>query len=80
MRSLYLSLLWLHPRSFRKRFADEMLWIFDEAQSADEKAFLLCDGLNSVARQWVLRSGMWKVALAFLLALIQAVIFLHPYD
>ena len=80
MRTLYLSLLWLHPRSFRERFAEEMLWIFDETHAADGKAFLLRDGLNSVARQWVLRSGMWKVALAFVLALIQAVIFLHPYD
>jgi hypothetical protein len=80
MRSLYLSFLWLHPRSFRERFAEEMLWIFDETQTTDGKAFLLCDGLNSMARQWVVRSGMWKVALAVLLALIQALFFLHPYD
>lgn len=80
MRAVYWLLLWLHPRSFRERFAEEMLWIFDEMKTPDGKAFLFCDGLNSVARQWVVRSGMWKVALAVLLALIQAVIFLHPYD
>jgi hypothetical protein len=80
MRSLYLSLLQLHPRAFRERFAEEMLWIFDETQSRDGKAFLLRDGLNSVARQWVVRSGIWKVAVAVLLALIQAAFFLHPYD
>jgi hypothetical protein len=80
MRSLYSSLLWLHPRSFRERFAEEMLWIFDETQSTGGKAFLFSDALNSVARRWVVRSGMWKVALAVLLAVIQAVFFLHPYD
>lgn len=80
MRSIYLSILWLHPRSFRERFAEEMLWIFDETQTADGKIFLLGDGFKSVARQWVVRRGIWKVALAFLLALIQALVFLHPYD
>ena len=80
MRSIYLSILWLHPRSFRERFAEEMLWIFDETQTDGGKIFLLGDGFKSVARQWVVRSGMWKVALAFLLALIQALVFLHPYD
>jgi len=80
MRCIYLSILWLHPRSFRERFAEEMLWIFDETQTGDGKIFLVGDGFKSVARQWVVRWGMWKVALAFLLALIQAVVFLHPYD
>jgi hypothetical protein len=80
LRSLYLSLLWSHPRAFRERFAEEMLWIFDETPSRNGKAFLLRDGFHSVARQWVMRSGMWKLAVAVVLAFIQAAIFLHPYD
>jgi len=80
MRAVYMSLLWLHPRAFRERFAEEMLWIFDETQTIGGKGFLLCGGVSSVARQWVVRCGMWKLAVAVLLALIQAVFILHPYD
>ncbi len=79
-RSFYRSLVWLHPPRFRERFAEEMAWIFDETPTACGRAFLFYDGLVSLARQWVVRSGVWKVALAVLLALIQAVFFLHPYD
>jgi hypothetical protein len=79
-RSFYRSLVWLHPPRFRERFAEEMAWIFDETPTTRGRAFLFYDGLVSLARQWVVRSGMWKVALALLLALIQAVFFLHPYD
>jgi hypothetical protein len=56
-----------------------MAWIYDETATAGEKAFLFCDGLVSLARQWVVRSGMWKIALAVLAALIQAHFILHPY-
>ena len=80
MHIFYRSLLWLHPPRFRQRYAEEMAWIFDEAATTRERAFLVCDGFVSLARQWVVRSGMWKIALALLGALIQAVIFLHPYD
>jgi hypothetical protein len=79
-RTIYRSLLWLHPPRFRERYAEEMAWIFDEAATAREKAFLFCDGLVSLTRQWVVRSGMWKIALAVLAALIQAHFILHPYD
>jgi hypothetical protein len=79
-RTFYRSLLWLHPPRFRERYAEEMKWIFDETASAQERAFLFYDGLVSLARQWVVRSGMWKVALAVLGALIQAIFILHPYD
>jgi hypothetical protein len=78
-RSLYRSLLRLHPPHFRERFADEMAWIFDETPATSGKAFLLYDGLVSLARQWVARSGMWKILLAVLAALIQAHFILHPY-
>ena len=48
--------------------------------SAKERAFLFYDGLISLARQWVMRTGMWKIALAVLAALIQAHFILHPFD
>ena len=79
LRTFYRSLLRLHPRRFRERFAEEMLGIFDEIPTTTGRAFLLCDGFNSMARQWVVRSGMWKFVLAVLIAIIQAVFFLHPY-
>jgi len=56
-----------------------MLWIFDETPTSRRKTFLLHDGLESLATQWVVRSGMWKIALAVLGALIQAHFILHPY-
>ncbi len=80
MHVFYRSLLWLHPPRFRERYAGEMAWIFDETATTLGKAFLFYDGIVSLARQWVVRSGMWKIVLAVLGALIQAVIFLHPYD
>jgi hypothetical protein len=49
MRFLYASLLRLHPRHFRDRFAEEMMSIFDEARSP----WLLGDALLSLVRQWV---------------------------
>jgi hypothetical protein len=78
--TFYRSLLWLHPPPFRERYGEEMAWIFDETGTAEEKAFLFYDGLVSLARQWVVRSGMWKIALAVLGALIQLRFILHPYD
>jgi hypothetical protein len=56
-----------------------MEWIFNETATAGEKVFLFYDGLVSLARQWIVRSGMWKLALAVLGALIQAHFILHPY-
>jgi hypothetical protein len=31
VRGLYRCLVWLHPAPFRLQFAEEMVWIFDEA-------------------------------------------------
>lgn len=62
MRFLYRCLLRLHPASFRDQFAGEMLWIFDQAASCGLGGVLLADGLASLARQWILRAGAWKVA------------------
>jgi hypothetical protein len=58
-RFLYRCLLWLHPPDFRQRFAEEMLWIFDEARNTDRTPFLT-DGLVSLFRQWVTRSSLWR--------------------
>jgi len=70
-RTFYRWLLRLHPPVFRRQFAGEMLWIFDEASGTEGGRSLLLDGLVSLARQWLLRSGSWKVAAALILALVQ---------
>ena len=62
MRFLYRCLLRLHPASFRDQFAGEMLWIFDQTANSGLAVAFLADGFASLARQWVLRAGAWKVA------------------
>ena len=73
-RSLYRSLLWLHPPAFRRQFAGEMLWIFDEAAAAEGAARLIADGIVSLLRQWVLGWGAWKIAVAAAVALAQLLV------
>jgi hypothetical protein len=51
-----------------------MLWIFDEASVTEGGAGLLADAARSLGRQWVLRSGSWKIAAALAGALIQVTI------
>jgi len=70
-RALYRSLLWLHPPAFRREFGGEMLWIFDEVTAAGGPFGLLADGLASLARQWVIRRGAWKVLAGLAGALLQ---------
>jgi hypothetical protein len=48
-----------------------MLWIFDEASGSEGMGALFLDGFISLARQWVLRSGSWKVPVAILGGLLQ---------
>jgi hypothetical protein len=74
MRTCYRSLLWLHPPAFRREFADEMLWIFDRAAESQSTAALFVDAAGSLVRQWLLRSGWWKIALALGLAVLQIVL------
>jgi hypothetical protein len=64
IRMAYLGLLWLHPPAFRREFADEMLWIFDETSGAAAVWLLFGDALVSLGRQWLLRSGAWKLLAA----------------
>jgi hypothetical protein len=71
MRTFYRFLLWLHPPVFRREFAGEMLWIFDQAAESQGTAALFFDGLGSLARQWLLRSGWWKIAVALALAALE---------
>jgi hypothetical protein len=62
-RFFYRCLIWLHPPAFRQRFGDEMLYIFDERAGAPT-AQLFVDIFISLPRQWVVRSGLWKLVLA----------------
>lgn len=59
----YHLLVRLHPHAFRERFGAEILCIFDEAGAAGRPG-LFADCLLSLARQWLLRSGYWKLAVA----------------
>jgi len=70
-RALYASLLRLHPPAFRRHFAAEMLWVFDEARVSESAFVLLSDVIVSLVRQWFLRAGLWKVATAMLGAAMQ---------
>jgi hypothetical protein len=68
-RTFYKCLLWLHPAGFRERYADEMLWIFDETGGQGLGPFT--DVLISLLRQWILHSGVWRIAFgAFLSCLL----------
>ena len=59
-RRLYRWIICLHPPVFRRRFEEELLWIFDESCHASSAAPLLFDAGVSLFRQWFLRSELWK--------------------
>lgn len=59
LRLFYKCVLLLHPPGFRKRFAAEMLSIFDHASRKRAALMLLADGVLSLARQWTLRPEFW---------------------
>jgi CubicO group peptidase (beta-lactamase class C family) len=60
-RSLYRCLVHMHPAAFRRRFAPEMLWIFDEIADHDARIELFSDALVSLARQWIVRVAIQKL-------------------
>jgi hypothetical protein len=59
IRWFYAALLRLHPRHFRRRFAEEMLCIFDEAAAHGRTIPLCADAFLSLCRQWMLRPESW---------------------
>jgi D-alanyl-D-alanine carboxypeptidase len=63
-RLFYRCLLRLHPAAFRREFADEMLWIFDQIAEKQRTAPLFADAAASLARQWVLRGAWGKLPAA----------------
>jgi hypothetical protein len=70
-RLVYRSLLRLHPDAFRQRFGAEMLCIYDEAAAGGTTLVLLTDVVISLLRQWIVRSGCWKAAVALVGAFLQ---------
>jgi hypothetical protein len=74
IRFLYALLISLHPPSFRKRFAQEMLWIFDEAANSWGAASLLRDAILSLLRQWLIRSELWKWLVAGIAGVVPLII------
>jgi D-alanyl-D-alanine carboxypeptidase len=63
-RSLYRLLLNLHPPAFRERFAEEMMWIFDEVVETQGVSRLFADAVVSLIRQWAVRPESWHAPLA----------------
>ena len=66
IRFLYRVLIRLHPAAFRREYSGGMLWIFEESVATEGATRLLADAIGSLARQWLVRSGAWKAALALL--------------
>lgn len=78
IRALYQLVLLLHPPAFRKRFGDEMMSIFEENRSSSLQSALLFDGFSSFLRQWLLRSGSWRLPVALGAAFLQVFGFAFP--
>jgi hypothetical protein len=74
MRGVYCGLVWLHPAAFRRRFGEEMLWIFDEAAGTCGAASLVVDAGRSLIRQWLMPSGLWKGLAALIVGILPVVI------
>jgi hypothetical protein len=60
LRFIYRGVLRAHPSWFRRRFADEMLSIFDQTPGPLAAGRLLGDGIISLLRQWTLRPEFWE--------------------
>jgi len=77
-RALYRWLVALHPPAFSAKFADEMLWIFDEASESQSDLWLILDALRSVLRQWLFRPVSWGIVAGATAGLIEACLLLTP--
>jgi hypothetical protein len=75
-RFLYRFLICLHPREFRERFGEQMLCVFDEGGEPGAATCLL-DGCVSLARQWLLRSGLWRWAIGAAVTALLIVSYAH---
>ncbi len=53
---VYRCVVRLHPATFRRRFGDEMLSIFDQQKRTSARLGVMLDGLVSLVRQWTLRT------------------------
>jgi hypothetical protein len=60
MRGLYHGLIRLHPSSFRTRFQEELLGVFDEAESEWGACSLVGDVGVSLVCQWLTHSLLWR--------------------
>jgi len=74
MRFFYALLIRLHPPSFRKRFADEILWIYDEAANSLGVRALILDAMVSLLRGWLIRSELWKWVVAGIVGILPLMI------
>ena len=61
-RATYRVLLALHPTAFRRQFAGEMLWVFDEAQRDRETSGFCFDVARSLLRHWFRERLLWTVS------------------
>ncbi len=55
LRHLYRCAVRLHPSSFRRRFGEEMLYIFDQQEGTLSAFGVMLDCAFSLLRQWTLR-------------------------
>jgi hypothetical protein len=58
LRRIYRCVVRLHPSSFRRRFGEEMLYIFDQQKGTLSALAVMLDCVFSLLRQWTLRPHM----------------------
>jgi hypothetical protein len=58
LRRLYRCAVRLHPCSFRRRFGEEMLYIFDQQEGMPAALGVTLDCMLSLLREWALRPDM----------------------
>jgi hypothetical protein len=55
LRRLYRCAVRLHPSNFRRRFGEEMLYVFDQRKGTLPALVVMLDCVFSLLRQWTLR-------------------------
>jgi hypothetical protein len=60
LKHIYGRLIAFHPECFRSQFGDEMLSIFDQAQTRSARLRLIADAVISLIRQWGFRPQFWQ--------------------